>query len=190
VLKELAVTSRRSGDDVRQCRREPRQDEAVHRDRQQGQGDDRRARGSEEREQRGEHDDDGGADEVAEQQDPLPTPPVEQDPGEGPDDAVRQQQRREAGSRLAGGRRALGVEEDRREQGCLEEPVGELAAHAHAHEAAEVGAADDLPQRPGVGAHPLQRRSADAPRPGPLVRGPGRGERTRSRPGRAPGRCR
>ena len=77
------------------------------------------------------------AQDVGDDQDPLPPPPVEQYAGERADERVGDEQRGEPGRDVGRVRLALGVEQHRAGQAGLEDAVAELAEQASRVQATE-----------------------------------------------------
>ena len=125
---------------------------------------------------------------VAVHQDRPSAPAVEEHPGEGADEAVREEQHREAGGR---GRRVglpFWVEQHGADQARLEDAVGDLRNDPREVEAGEPGLPDEPAQLPTVRAgHDLQT-TASGSRPGRKT-GWG-GSRSPPRRGSSPTPCR
>lgn len=80
----------------------------------------------------------GGPQEVPVEEDLPSGPAVQQNPGEGPDQGVGQEEHRHRGSDGGGRRLLLGGEDDVRGEGDLVDAVGGLGQQPHGQQAAEV----------------------------------------------------
>ena len=89
------------------------------------------------------------AGDVGHDQDPGAVPPVQEHAGERTQQGVRQEQQRERGCDLAGGRLALRGEQDERAERRLQQAVGGLARQPRGQQPPRVGRGQHGPAHPG-----------------------------------------